>query len=91
MTGKVIFFPMAAEVQPIPIRQMEERTGKHRCVLCGREVETEEYFRNDTCCDGCASAEDLPSVFSGGHPSGFSPVDDLDVREEIRRRGMVRA
>ena len=29
-------------------------TGKHRCVQCLEEVESEEYFANDFLCSGCA-------------------------------------
>ncbi|HEX7677825.1 MAG TPA: hypothetical protein VF713_06860 [Thermoanaerobaculia bacterium] len=39
---------------------MNERTGKHVCVRCLREVESEEYFRNDHLCDGCAAEGDYP-------------------------------
>jgi len=41
-------------------RNLGERTGKHVCVRCLREVESEEYFRNDHLCDKCASEGDYP-------------------------------
>jgi hypothetical protein len=39
---------------------MSERTGKHVCVRCLREVDAEEYFRNDHLCDRCAADGDYP-------------------------------
>lgn len=41
-------------------RNLNERTGKHVCVRCLREVETEEYLRNDHLCDKCAADGDYP-------------------------------
>ena len=39
---------------------MNERTGKHVCVRCLREVEADEYFRNDHLCDRCTGEGDYP-------------------------------
>lgn len=44
----------------VPRHNLSERTGKHVCVRCLREVETEEYFRNDHLCDKCAAEGDYP-------------------------------
>jgi hypothetical protein len=41
-------------------RNLSERTGKHVCVRCLREVDAEEYFRNDHLCDKCAAEGDYP-------------------------------
>jgi CRISPR/Cas system-associated protein Cas10 (large subunit of type III CRISPR-Cas system) len=41
-------------------RQLNERTGKHYCIVCLREVATEEYFRNDQICDACAEKDEYP-------------------------------
>ena len=43
-----------------PRRTMNERTGRHVCVRCLSEVETEEYLRNDHLCDACAAQGDYP-------------------------------
>ena len=39
-------------------RKLYERTGRHWCVRCLKEVSVEEYFRNDFACDACAVAEE---------------------------------
>ena len=49
--------------EPLP-RKLNERTGKHICIRCLAEVETEEYFRNDHVCDKCA-AEDSTNEEQG--------------------------
>jgi hypothetical protein len=41
-------------------RNLSERTGRHVCVRCLREVESEEYLRNDHLCDRCAADGDYP-------------------------------
>jgi hypothetical protein len=41
-----------------PLRQLKERTEKHRCVKCLSEVPAEEYLRNDFFCDKCAEEEE---------------------------------
>ena len=38
-------------------RQLVERTGRHYCVRCLREVTLEEFLRNDHLCDACAETE----------------------------------
>ena len=43
-----------------PRRKMNERTGRHVCVRCLSEVESEQYFRNDHLCDKCAAEGDYP-------------------------------
>ncbi len=43
-----------------PRRTMNERTGKHVCVRCLREVEADEYFRSDHLCGRCAGEGDYP-------------------------------
>jgi hypothetical protein len=36
-------------------RQLREKTEKHYCVKCLREVERDEYLENDFLCDACAA------------------------------------
>ena len=43
-----------------PRRKLNERTGRHVCVRCLAEVETEEYLINDHLCDACAAQGDYP-------------------------------
>ena len=38
-------------------KQLKEKSEKHYCVRCLREVEKDEYFANDFLCDDCAAAE----------------------------------
>jgi len=45
--------------EPTP-RNLPERTGKHYCIQCLREVVWDEYLRNDMLCDLCAQQEDDP-------------------------------
>jgi len=39
-------------------KQLREKTEKHYCVKCLREVEKDEYLQNDFLCDECATPED---------------------------------
>ena len=39
-------------------RQLQERTGRHKCINCLAEVSDEEYLRNDFFCDACATEID---------------------------------
>ena len=41
-------------------RNVNERTGKHLCIRCLAEVESEQYFRSDHLCDRCAAEGDYP-------------------------------
>ena len=41
-------------------KQLREKTEKHYCVRCLREVERDEYFANDFLCDQCANVEEKP-------------------------------
>jgi hypothetical protein len=47
-------------IEDLQRRNLSERTGKHVCVRCLREVEAEEYLRNDHLCDKCAAEGDYP-------------------------------
>ena len=47
-------FPMLDDRTP---RNLPERTGRHVCIQCMAEVETDDYLRNDHLCDGCAERE----------------------------------
>jgi hypothetical protein len=44
---------------PTP-RKLTERTGRHLCLRCLREVPADEYFRNDQICDACAAKDEYP-------------------------------
>ena len=44
------------EADSVP-KQLREKTEKHYCVKCLREVERDEYFENDFLCDSCAAGE----------------------------------
>jgi hypothetical protein len=35
-------------------RNLQERTGKHRCIRCLAEIPADVYFANDQVCDDCA-------------------------------------
>jgi hypothetical protein len=42
-------------------RNLKERTEKHYCIKCLREIPAEEYLRNDFLCDKCvAVVEEYP-------------------------------
>ncbi len=43
--------------EPTP-RNLPERTGRHYCIQCLREVPADEYLRNDMLCDVCVEKED---------------------------------
>jgi len=43
-----------------PPRWLNERTGRHYCIVCLKEVAAEEYFRNDHICDACAAKDEYP-------------------------------
>ena len=43
-----------------PLRQLKERTEKHRCIKCLTEIPKDEYLRNDFLCDKCAEFEEYP-------------------------------
>ncbi|HEX7420609.1 MAG TPA: hypothetical protein VF505_12030 [Thermoanaerobaculia bacterium] len=43
--------------EPTP-RNLPERTGRHFCIQCLREVPADEYLRNDMLCDECVEKEE---------------------------------
>jgi len=43
--------------QDSPPRKLQERTEKHKCIRCLREIPAGEYFGNDFLCDVCAAKE----------------------------------
>ncbi|HKB81371.1 MAG TPA: hypothetical protein VKH35_16805 [Thermoanaerobaculia bacterium] len=55
-------------------RKLNERSERHRCIRCLREVEQEEYFHNDFVCDECAAALSGGTMneetMNDGHASG---------------------
>ena len=42
--------------EPLP-RKLNERTGKHICIICLAETPAEEWFANDHICAKCAEKE----------------------------------
>ena len=42
-------------------RRLKERTEKHYCVRCLREVEKDEYLQNDFLCDECVVTKEKES------------------------------
>lgn len=36
---------------------LRERTGRHICIGCLRDVTADEFFRNDHMCDRCVNAD----------------------------------
>ena len=45
------------EADSVP-RQLREKSEKHYCVKCLREVERDEYLENDFLCDQCVAELD---------------------------------
>lgn len=43
-------------------RKLNERTEKHKCIKCLREVPSEEYFSNDFLCNECAEKDQKDEV-----------------------------
>ena len=41
-----------------PPRNLPDRTGKHYCIRCLKEVAADEYLRNDFECDDCARRDE---------------------------------
>ena len=41
-----------------PRRPLKERTGKHYCIECLKEVPAEDYFRNDHVCQECGEKKE---------------------------------
>jgi hypothetical protein len=52
-----------------PRRHLRERSGKHLCIRCMKEVPAEEYFANDFFCDDCAAQDE-------SFPLGSTPGDE---------------
>lgn len=86
MPAKVLRY-VAANPHSFPEDRTLERTGVHVCPSCLAPVDAETYFALETLCADCHERESEPSPFRGGHPSGFSPIDDPIVRDEIDQRG----
>ena len=42
-------------------RRLKERTEKHYCVRCLKEVPRDEYLENDFLCDECVAAKEKES------------------------------
>lgn len=56
---------MNDEGQP---RQLPERTGRHLCVACLKEISLEEYLEGDFVCRECSSKmEKFPLASTPGH------------------------
>jgi len=49
-------------------RNLSERTGRHFCTQCLREVSGEVFARYDHLCEECAAAvEEFPNASTPGH------------------------
>lgn len=46
--------------QQRPLPQPGERTGRHKCVQCLKEIPVDEYLKNDFVCNDCASKDEYP-------------------------------
>jgi len=44
-----------------PRRILNERTGKHLCIECLKDVPAEDYFRNDHVCNDCGRKKEEQS------------------------------
>jgi rRNA maturation endonuclease Nob1 len=52
-----------------PRRPLKERTGKHLCIECLKEVPAEDYFRNDHVCQECGEKKERKRDDADrGHP-----------------------
>jgi len=59
-------------------RKLYERTGRHYCIRCLKEVSAEEYFRNDFVCEACgpeAQSSNVPGSKEGDPDS--AKIDPL--------------
>jgi hypothetical protein len=63
-----------------PPRHLPERTGRHRCIHCLKEIPAEEYFAGDFVCLSCAERfEQYPLASTPG--SGFRvPSSESDKK-----------
>jgi rRNA maturation endonuclease Nob1 len=43
-------------------RNLNERTGKHYCITCRKEIPAEELLRNDHVCDECGRKAEAPRI-----------------------------
>ena len=46
--------------QQRPLPKPGERTGRHKCTICLRDIPVEELLRNDYVCDACAEKDEYP-------------------------------
>ena len=51
-------------------RNLKERSGKHLCIECLKEVPSEEYLRNDYVCNECGEKKEerADADADRGHP-----------------------
>jgi hypothetical protein len=61
-------------------RNLNERTGKHRCTRCLAEVPAETFLLNDFLCDRCAAEGDYPLA-----STPEAPASDQKKRDESAR------
>jgi rRNA maturation endonuclease Nob1 len=53
----------------MPRKTPKERTGKHYCIECLKEVPADDYFRNDHICNECGEKkEPKPDDANRRHP-----------------------
>ena len=44
--------------QPLP--RPREKTGRHKCTNCLKQISSEEFLKNDFLCDECAAKDEYP-------------------------------
>lgn len=59
---------------------LRERTGRHICIGCLKDIAAEEFFRNDHMCDACSSGE-------GSYPLASSPETSENPRSDAAASG----
>ena len=66
-------------------RNLRDRTGRHFCTLCLREIAVAEYLGNDFLCSTCATeSEQFPLASTPEATKAIAPDPDPD---EPRRSG----
>lgn len=59
---------------------LRERTGRHICIGCLRDIAADEFFRNDHMCDACSSGD-------SSYPLASSPESSETTRSDAAAGG----
>lgn len=54
---------------------LRERTGRHICIGCLKDIAADEFFRNDHMCDTCSSGDRSYPLASSPESSGTTQSD----------------